>query len=60
MQVNLVINATAIASDKKINTTISYVNPEVTNQKMLELANALNALTTNSYIKTTKTTTEDL
>lgn len=60
MQVNIVIQSTKLANTTKINTTISYINPDVTNQKLIELANALNALTTNQYVKTTKETTEDL
>lgn len=59
MQVNIVIMAQT-QNNKKINTTVSHVNPEVSNAKLLELANALNDLTENSYIKTSKETTEDL
>jgi len=60
MQVNIVIQSTKVGTTTKINTTISHVNPDVTNAKLLELANALNAFTTNSYVKTSKETTEDL
>lgn len=52
MQTNVIINATA--NNKKIATTLSYVNPQVTNAKLLALAQALNALTTNIFTSATK------
>ncbi len=59
MQVNIII-ATETHASKKINTTISYVNPQATNQQLLELATALNNFTDNIYLKTSKETKEDL
>lgn len=52
MQTNVIINATV--NNKKIATTLSYVNPQVTNAKLLALAQALNALTTNIFTSATK------
>lgn len=54
MQTNIVINATA--SGKKIATTITYVNPQATNAKLLALARKLNSLTSNDFISATKET----
>lgn len=54
MQVNVIINYTDSATSKKANTTVSYVNPQATNTKLLALAQALNAFTNNSLIKATK------
>lgn len=54
MQVNVIINYTDITTAKKANTTVSYVNPQATNAKLLALAQALNALTLNSFIKASK------
>lgn len=52
MQTNVIINATV--NNKKIATTLGYVNPQVTNAKLLALAQALNALTTNIFTSATK------
>jgi len=52
VQTNVIINATV--NNKKIATTLSYVNPQVTNAKLLALAQALNALTTNIFTSATK------
>ncbi len=60
MQVNIVITSTTLTGQKKLNTTISHVNPQATNAKLLELASALNDLTTNNYVQTTKETKEEL
>lgn len=54
MQVNVIINATA--NGKKVATTLSYVNPQAANNKLLALAQALNALTTNSFTSASKET----
>lgn len=59
MQVNIILHETT-ANSKNITTTISYANPEVPNNKLLGLAQSLSALTTNSYVKTSKETKEDL
>ncbi len=42
--------------NKKITTTITYVNPNVPNNKLSTLAVALNNLTTNEYTKATRIT----
>lgn len=59
MQVNIII-ASKDNSDKKINTTISWVNEAATNDQLLQLASSLNALTDNTYQSTTKETKETL
>ena len=55
MQTNIIINATTTAS-KKLTTTITYVNPNAANSKLLSLAQTLNALTTNTFTNATKET----
>lgn len=45
---------------KDLTTTINYVNPEAGKDQMLELTQALNALTTNTYKETEKVTTTNL
>ena len=55
MQTNIIINATTTAS-KKLTTTITYVNPNAANSKLLNLAQTLNALTTNTFTSATKET----
>ncbi len=59
MQVNIVINSIT-TQDKKINTTVTYVNENATNQQLKQLATSLNALTNNTYTGTTKETKEEL
>lgn len=54
MQVNVIINQRTSSDDKKMTTTISYVNPQAANNKLLALAQAMNALTTNRFISATK------
>lgn len=54
MQVNVIIKYTDSETSKKANTTVSYVNPQATNAKLLALVQALNALTTNTFISATK------
>lgn len=56
MQVNVIISATDSTTSKKINTTVSYVNPQAANSKLLALAQALNALTDNTFISANKET----
>lgn len=55
MQVDIIITATN-TSKKKVTTTISYVRPEASNTALNQLAQALNALTTNTFVKVTKET----
>lgn len=53
---NLIIQAKS-SRDKNVTTTITYVNPQATNAQLIALADALNALTSNSktqYIKDTR------
>ena len=45
---------------KKITTNVSDINPEATNQNIKSFAQQLNALTTNTYVQTSKTTKEDI
>ena len=52
MQTNIIINATTTA----LTTTITYVNPNAANSKLLSLAQTLNALTTNTFTNATKET----
>lgn len=54
MQVNVLINS--VASGKKKTTTLTYVNPQASNNKLLALAQALNALTTNTFSSASKET----
>lgn len=53
MQANVVITSTN-SQLKKLTTTLTYVNTEAANNKLATLAQAINALTTNSYVKATK------
>ena len=55
MQVDIIITAKS-TSDKKVTTTISYVRPEASNTALNQMAQAMNALTTNTYVKATKET----
>lgn len=57
VKVSIQISSTD-TSDKKITDKISYVNPEATNAQLSEFAQMLTALTTNSYLATTKITEE--
>ena len=55
MQVNMVITSKT-SNDKKVTTTISYIRPTATDSSLSQFAQALNALTTNTYLKATKET----
>ena len=46
--------------DKSIQTTVPNVNPEATNAQIISLAQALNALTTNTYSGVIKVTKEEI
>lgn len=46
--------------DKSIQTTIPNVNPEATNAQIISLAQALNALTQNTYSGVIKVTKEEI
>lgn len=58
-RVNLVIQSLD-QNNKKVTDTIMYVNPEATDSQLLSLAEQLNALSYNSYVQTSKVTTEVL
>lgn len=47
-------------SGKTLNTKISYVNPQVDNQKLSQFIVKLNSFTTNTFVKTTKTIEETI
>lgn len=55
MQVDIIITATN-TSNKKVTTTISYVRPEASNTALNQMAQAMNALTTNTFVKASKET----
>lgn len=44
----------------KITTTVAYVNPELSDNKAIELTQLLNSFTSNVYGATTRVTTEEL
>lgn len=45
-------------NDKKVTDKISYVNPQATDEQLVEFAQMLTALTTDTYAGTTKITEE--
>ena len=47
-------------SDKKQSMNVSYINPEVANNKLVEFAQMLTALTTDSYVGVMKITKESV
>ena len=47
-------------SDKKQTMNVSYINPEVANNKLVEFAQMLTALTTDSYVGVMKITKESV
>ena len=51
---------TTTAFGKKNTTNISYVNPQATNEKLGQFAQMLIALTTDTYVGTTKITKESV
>lgn len=51
---------TTDTNGKKTNDKIAYVNPEATNEQLVQFARMLVALTTSTYTSTTKVTEEDL
>lgn len=55
--VSLIINSTD-SNDKNLTTNISYVNPETPNDKLLEFAQMINALTSENYVSAIKITKE--
>ena len=59
MKTDLTINATSATDGKKVTNKISYVNPNITNNQAITLAQAINSLTTDSYTKTIRTDTTD-
>lgn len=51
---------TKTSNGKTLNTKITYVNPQVSNDKLSEFALRLNAFTTNVFYKLTKTSEETI
>lgn len=45
-------------SDKKVTDRITYVNPQATNEQLVDFAKALLALSDDTYLATTKITEE--
>lgn len=61
MATKVTIQIAAIdANNKKITDKISYVNPEATDEQLVQFAIMLEQLTTNSYTGTTKITEESI
>ena len=52
--------STTTTSGRKNTTNVSYINPQVTNEKLRQFAQMLVALTTDSYVGTTKITKESV
>lgn len=46
------------STDKKVTDKISYVNPQATDEQLVQFAKMLNDMTTDDYISTTKITEE--
>ena len=51
---------TTTTSGKKTTTNVSYINPQATNEKLMQFAQMLIALTTDTYVRTTKITKESV
>ena len=58
-KISLEINTTN-PSGKKSTTNISYISHSATNDKLLQFAQMLVALTTDNYVETTKITKESV
>jgi len=56
---DLTITSTDNVTGKKVTDKISYVNPNITNSQAVTLAQAVNALTKNTYTSTTRTDQTD-
>lgn len=59
MKTDLTITTTSATDNKKVTNKISYVNPNLSNNQAIELAQAITNLTTDSYSKTTRTDTTE-
>ena len=59
MKTDLTITTTSATDNKKVTNKISYVNPNLNNNQAIELAQAITDLTTDSYLKTTRTDTTE-
>lgn len=46
------------SASKKVTDKIAYVNPQATNEQLVQFAQMLNSMTTDDYISTTKITEE--
>lgn len=56
-KVDLKLYSTDAAEGKKITTSVTYVNPNVSNSVLKSFAQQLNAFTTNSYVETDRVET---
>lgn len=59
VETSLQINSSD-TENKKVSTTVSYVNPEVTNATLKSFAQMLNGLTKNVFLTAVKVTKEGL
>lgn len=59
MTTEIIITATALNGEKK-QSTISNVNPSATNAELSELGQLINAISTNSYVSTTRVDKQDV
>lgn len=46
------------SANKKVTDKIAYVNPQATNEQLVQFAQMLNDMTTDDYVSTTKITEE--
>jgi len=58
-KISIEIESTTVTG-KKNTTNVGYINPTATNEKLLQFAQMLTALTTDSYVQTTKITKESV
>lgn len=58
-KITLEIN-TLSQNNKKNTTNVGYINPQATNDKLLQFAQMLVELTTDNYVETTKITKESV
>lgn len=60
VKVTIQINSQSPSGTKKFTDKIAYVNPQATNEQLVEFAEMLSALSTNDYLSTTKITEEGI
>lgn len=51
---SLIINSTDSTTGKKLQKTLTDINPEATNEQLKNLAQAFNAATTNTYVESSR------